>query len=486
MNNPPITGFPESDSYLFNLSLGLPDITSNSLSVRSDNAIVDSNNNVISYLNQYMHIKYADDNIGTNISNSPTNKAYFGLFNSTSGTESTAPADYTWYLVSGGFGTTNYLWYVVPGGRRFSYYIGPSAPSYLYSVDAGTAVNLDIISSADGSSARICYAKSSSSSLASTPTSVTVAGNTTYPATNTWGGSEVWVATAPSLSANEYLYQSDGVYNPTTGFTTWNVPYLSNLKVGQLSAISADLGSITAGEISIGTSPAISGTTMTGTGAHIYSDGRMVVGNSSKNINWNNSTLTINGNVISTGNISSSAVSTTSQMVGSTPGPSLWPSTGNTYSYYTNVSTITNFDLSKPIFIFVNVNVGIETSSVGNASAPTYAMYYGQLQYSTDNGSTYSNLGVQAKTFITALQATSISGSNRLFYSTSGLAQQYVPTTAFANIKFRIQNNFTSYQNVTGTLGTWCAQDLGLYPPGGYGQVYDYTAVTITTIQLKV
>ena len=85
------------------------------------------------------------------------------------------------------------------------------------------------------------------------------------------------------------------------------------LSVSQLSAISANLGTITAGDVSIGTSPAISGTTMTGTGAHIYSDGRMVVGNATNNINWNNSALTVNGNIISTGNIINDAVTVASQ-----------------------------------------------------------------------------------------------------------------------------------------------------------------------------
>jgi hypothetical protein len=49
--------------------------------------------------------------------------------------------------------------------------------------------------------------------------------------------------------AGESVYQSDGVYSPTTNNTVWNVPYLSNLKVGQLSAISANLGTITTGQI---------------------------------------------------------------------------------------------------------------------------------------------------------------------------------------------------------------------------------------------
>jgi hypothetical protein len=82
----------------------------------------------------------------------------------------------------------------------------------------------------------------------------------------------------------------------------------SKLSVSQLSAITANLGTVTAGDLAIGTTPAISGTSMTGTGAHIYSDGRMVVGNSSQNIVWDNSNLTINGNIVSYGNINGTAV----------------------------------------------------------------------------------------------------------------------------------------------------------------------------------
>ena len=92
------------------------------------------------------------------------------------------------------------------------------------------------------------------------------------------------------------------------------------ISVSQLSSIQANLGSITAGDIQIGgtpsvpaTYPTISGTTMTGTGAHIYSDGRMVVGNATQNINWNNSALTVNGDIISTGNIINDAVTVASQ-----------------------------------------------------------------------------------------------------------------------------------------------------------------------------
>jgi hypothetical protein len=96
-----------------------------------------------------------------------------------------------------------------------------------------------------GASARVCYADVTGNSLNSTPTTVTTTGSTSFPPTNTWGGSEVWVATPPTIVAGHALFQSDGIYNPATGNTVWNVPYLSSLKVGSLQAISTNTGSLT-------------------------------------------------------------------------------------------------------------------------------------------------------------------------------------------------------------------------------------------------
>lgn len=100
-----------------------------------------------------------------------------------------------------------------------------------------------------GASARVCYSKTSLSNLASSPATITTTGNTTFPPNDSWGSGTVWQATGPSLAAGESLYQSDGIYNPTTGNTVWNVPYLSSLKVGSLSAITANMGSLTSGTI---------------------------------------------------------------------------------------------------------------------------------------------------------------------------------------------------------------------------------------------
>jgi hypothetical protein len=266
--------------------------------------VTDAVGSVVSYLYKYLYVKYADSFDGTvNFSNTPTGRSYYGLRNNDSATESTNPADYIWYQVTGGFGTTKFVFYSVTGGRRINIVVGLSAPSILYQADSGAAINLDQISGSDGASSRICYAKSTSTSLASTPTTYQTSGPSSFPPTNTWGGAETWQATPPTLAVNEALFQSDGIYNPVTDLTTWNVPYLSNLKVGALSAISANLGTVTAGELIVtspsSSTPTISGTTMTGSGSHLYNDGRFALGNSSGNIVFDGTFVYLNGFVTS-------------------------------------------------------------------------------------------------------------------------------------------------------------------------------------------
>jgi hypothetical protein len=99
-----------------------------------------------------------------------------------------------------------------------------------------------------GDSARKAYIVTTSASPPGTPT----AGYGDSVPTSSAG---TWSFNATSvLAAGEFLYQCDGTYKPlpSPGTTTWRAPYLSNLKVGNLSAISANLGYITAGSLNIG------------------------------------------------------------------------------------------------------------------------------------------------------------------------------------------------------------------------------------------
>lgn len=105
---------------------------------------------IISYLYQYLDVRYADNSTGTtNFSTSPTNRLYYGLRNRASGTaQSSNPADYTWFLVSGGgFSTTKFLFYNTIGGRQVQLSVTTTAPSNLWqqTIDS-TPIDLDVVS----------------------------------------------------------------------------------------------------------------------------------------------------------------------------------------------------------------------------------------------------------------------------------------------------------------------------------------------------
>jgi hypothetical protein len=59
----------------------------------------------------YTWIKYADDSIGTGLSDSPVNKIFIGIaVNKASATESTTATDYTWSQIKGNDGSPTYTW----------------------------------------------------------------------------------------------------------------------------------------------------------------------------------------------------------------------------------------------------------------------------------------------------------------------------------------------------------------------------------------
>jgi hypothetical protein len=111
--------------------------------------ITGSNGEIIGYLYKYMGIKYATSYDGSQgFSNSPTNANYFGLRNNNDAAESNNPADYIWTEATGGFGTTKFLWYITTGGRNIQFAVATSAPDAGWIQDSGSAIDLDVITSA--------------------------------------------------------------------------------------------------------------------------------------------------------------------------------------------------------------------------------------------------------------------------------------------------------------------------------------------------
>ncbi len=103
----------------------------------------------------------------------------------------------------------------------------------------------------NGSSAVRAYALYTGNPVVSG--SPVVTSGTSLPSAAAWSPSAAtaWSSNTQTPSTNQSMFQTDGTYNPATNQTTWQVPYLSNFKVGNLAAISANLGTITAGTLDI-------------------------------------------------------------------------------------------------------------------------------------------------------------------------------------------------------------------------------------------
>jgi hypothetical protein len=169
---------------------------------------------------------------------------------------------------------------------------------------------------ATGASSRVMYSRIAGSPVPSVGT-VTVGGDNRpsgSQASAIWGGSfnVIWYANDPNPSSNDTLWQSDGIYTPTANQTAWSTPYISNLKVGSLSAITVNTGGLNVTDfVKAGSSPAVSGSSMSGSGFTLNSGGTFAIGNSSKNMSFNGSTLTMNGDIVVTGNVVNNAITET-------------------------------------------------------------------------------------------------------------------------------------------------------------------------------
>jgi hypothetical protein len=171
----------------------------------------------------------------------------------------------------------------------------------------------------NGASSRICYSKTTLTSLNSTPATITTSGSATFPPNGSWGLGTVWQDTPQAIIAGESVYQSDGIYNPVTGNTVWNVPYLSTLKVGSLSAITVNTGALTVQDaLTINTLGHIKGGQTaynTGTGFFLgYSSTayKFSIGSSTQSLVWDGTALTVTGNITGNGTAEFTGINTVS------------------------------------------------------------------------------------------------------------------------------------------------------------------------------
>jgi hypothetical protein len=101
-----------------------------------------------------------------------------------------------------------------------------------------------------GASYVTAYCASATGNATSAPAATR--GRGSLPAANSGGIVGTWSVAVPALAAGQYLYQSDGIFDPATDTVTWSIPYWSSLKVATLSAITANLGAINGGSMNLG------------------------------------------------------------------------------------------------------------------------------------------------------------------------------------------------------------------------------------------
>ncbi len=330
----------------------LSNFSENVSSDQGTGQIIGPGGEVVGYLYKYMFVKYADSFDGSvGFSNTPTNKGYYGLRNSDDSTESTNPVDYLWTQVTGGFGTTKFLYYLTTGGRQIQFQVATAVPNAGWKFDPGTAIDLDITFATSAVANFVVIRLPNNSSAPTDAECVSAIGRTPI------SGDLCTINYNSGLASIQYKY--------TTGWAIFQKYITADIVEAQtLSAFTANLGTVTAGEVIIGSSPAISGTTMTGTGSRLYSDGRFITGNSTTNMVFDGSTLTLNG----VGNATFGGLNSGIQMPIT---PSGTPPTGY----------VDSFVISKAGFVQITLTGEVGFSSNTTAYPGIYAPVTVSLRY---------------------------------------------------------------------------------------------------------
>jgi hypothetical protein len=259
--NPTQSEVSEAVNYL------LSNFTQNVSADPSTGQVSGPSGSVSGYLYKYISVKYADSFDGTvNFSNSPTSRLYYGIRNSDSSTESTNPADYLWTLVTGGFGSTKNLYYITTGGRQIQFAVSTSIPNTGWVIDPATAIDLDVISGANGPANFVIIRITNDSSAPTNAECISAIGRTpisgdlatvnynsgissiVYKYTTGWAVFQKYI-TGDLIVAATIVAANIASGTITATQIASNTITANKLNVSQLSAITADLGSITAGTI---------------------------------------------------------------------------------------------------------------------------------------------------------------------------------------------------------------------------------------------
>jgi hypothetical protein len=195
---------------------------------------------------------------------------------------------------------------------------------------------------------------------------------------------------------------------------------------GSLSAATGSFG----GTVTVGSSPAVSGTTMTGSGAVLNSNGTFAIGSSTANISFNGSTFTFNGNVVGTSNINALAVTEVSKYeknLGVTL-PANSSGAQSSTQYYSSLA-IPSVAVATTRIVLVTVQLSHSDSSAG-----------------------YFRLNIGGLTFVSDVNTRQVDGSNVSTYSFMGSKSIAASVTDFGTVSLELINGTTGNYWNTGSV----------------------------------
>ena len=288
-----------------------------------------------------------------------------------------------------------------------------------------------------GDSARIAYTKSTIASPIGTTTST---GTSSLPATGSFGltGSTFDSSPPPLTASGEFLYQTDGIYVESTNTITWSTPYLSNLKVGSLQAISANMGIVEIANPGNIHSTGISGAAPSATSGFFlgYDSGyKFSIGNSSNYLYWDGTNLSTQG--IQIKDNSGAVVLSLGANAGSTNflGNLTGSISGNAVNtVLTNITNATN-------------TAGYAISSAGNAiSSAGYAIS------SAGNAISSASNAISTSGYAVSSAGNAISTAGYAFSSASGALN--TSSYAFSSASGALNTSSYAFSSASGALTT--------------------------------
>jgi len=191
-------------------------ITTGEITTTSTNSGGYTDTTVVSYLYQYMNVKYANSSTGgTGFTSNSTLANYYGLRNTANVTVSNNPTDYVWRQVTGGFGTTKNLWYSTIGGRQVEFFPSNVAPAANWDpvpdmpLSTSAPIDLDVITAAQANQIVTVNAYYQANTTPATP-----AGGFYNFNTLTLTPPDTWSEVIPTAVANTSVYVSATVFIP--------------------------------------------------------------------------------------------------------------------------------------------------------------------------------------------------------------------------------------------------------------------------------